>query len=81
MCLFTEYTMTVIKEMIWKALIANVCSLCKSVCLQHFSINYAKVIVPVLISRLLFDLFNLLKDWSGSTTARLSLALERALKF
>ena len=68
--------MTIIKEKVWEALIAN------GTYVVHILLRkYGKVIVPVLISRLLFDLFNLLKDWSGSTIARLSHALERALKF
>ena len=68
--------MTIIKVKVWEALIAN------GTYVVHILLRkYGKVIVPVLISRLLFDLFNLLKDWSGSTIARLSHALERALKF
>ena len=76
MCSLTVYTMTIIKEKVWEALIAN-----GTYVVHILLIKYGKVIVPVLISRLLFDLFNLLKDWSGSTIARLSHALERALKF
>ena len=58
MCLFTEYTMTVIKETVWKALIT------KETYLVHIQLTkYGEVIVQVLISRLLIEIFNLLKDW------------------
>ena len=49
--------MTIIKVKVWEALIAN-----GTYVVHILLIKYGKVIVPVLISRLLFDLFNLLSS-------------------
>ena len=50
--------MTIIKVKVWEALIAN-----GTYVVHILLIKYGKVIVPVLISRLLFDLFNLGFVW------------------